>query len=88
MRHEGSSGAFLHTIPMDEKLPRHLHGLRRTAFTDLEKDFYKLMSNAVFGKIMKNVHNRLTLRWLKVEDLETKLLTAVAKISLPEMYPL
>ena len=40
-----------YTIPMDEKLPRHLHGFRRTAFTDLKKYFYKLMNNAVFGKL-------------------------------------
>ncbi len=36
--------------------------MRTKGTTDFEKDFYKLMNNSVFGKIMENVRNRINVK--------------------------
>ena len=33
-----------------------------------EKDFYKLLNNAFYGKCMENVRNRLELEFIKKDD--------------------
>ena len=41
---------------------------RNTAKNDLEKDFYKLLNNAFYGKTMENVRIRLGLKFFKKDE--------------------
>ena len=43
---------------------------RNQAVNDFEKDFYKLLNNAFYGKTMENVRNRLKLNLLKKINIE------------------
>ena len=43
---------------------------RNKAKNDLEKDFFKLLNNAAFGKFLENVRNRLGLELIKKDDIK------------------
>ena len=41
---------------------------RNQAVNDFEKDFYKLLNNALYGKTIKNVRNRVKIKFVKKDD--------------------
>ena len=42
---------------------------RNKAKSDFEKDFFKLLVNAAFGKFLENVRNRLELELIKKDEI-------------------
>ena len=56
-----------------EKYINFITQKRNQALNDFEKDFYKLLNNAFFGKTMENVRNRLKTKFIKKDDHREKI---------------
>ena len=53
-----------------EKYINFITQKRNLAVIDFKKDFYKLLSNAFFGKIMENVRNRCKIEIIKKIEID------------------
>ena len=50
------------------------------AKNNLEKNFFKLLNNAAFGKFLENIRNRLELEFIKKDDIK-KIITRQSKLT-------
>ena len=53
---------------------------RNKAKNDFEKDFFKILVNAAFGKFLKNVRNRLQIELFKKDDIK-KIINQQSKLT-------
>ena len=68
--------------PIMEKYIEHNTRLRQDPNnSDFEKDFFKLLNNAIFGKSMENVRNRINFRLIDNEDSFNRITSNIKKIT-------
>ena len=58
---------------------------RNKAKNDFEKDFYKLLNNAFYGKTMENVRNRMKVEFIK-KDGTDKFIKQQSKLTFSEIH--
>ncbi|XP_048478608.1 uncharacterized protein LOC119690408 isoform X2 [Plutella xylostella] len=60
--------------------------MRTSAVTDFEKDFFKLMNNAIFGKTMENIEKRVNVHLVTQWENNGKIQGAQSLIARPEFH--
>ena len=70
---------------MDEGLYHVSTRLRKNAKNELEKDFFKLMNNSLFGKTMENIRNH---KDMKLVTSDKKYLNYVMKPNFQDGHPI
>ena len=58
---------------------------KNLAVNDFEKDFYKLLNNAFYGKTMENVRNRCKIEFIKKSDTD-KIIKQQSKLTFNDIH--